>query len=309
MTAHASAPRACASPASPVGGDGVAREPSGRVPFVRGALPGELVVAEVVEEHPRHARAVAVDVVEPSPDRVAPPCRSWPPAAVGCGWQHVDPAAQRELKAARWSPTPWAAWRRRRAGGRPGPPLPGRGYRTTMRAVADAEGRFACAATTATTWWRCPGAWWRTRWWPRSWPPAGSRREPTVTVRVGARTGERMVVVDGRRRAAWGSTRIVVPEGVRVVTGAELAAGKRAWLHEEVAGVRLRVSARSFFQAGPEAAEALVAAVREASARCPTEAHLADLYGGIGPVRRHRRGRARRRGRSRRRPRPPRTPG
>ena len=32
-----------------VGGEGVARETSGRVVFVAGGLPGELVVAEVVE--------------------------------------------------------------------------------------------------------------------------------------------------------------------------------------------------------------------------------------------------------------------
>jgi tRNA/tmRNA/rRNA uracil-C5-methylase (TrmA/RlmC/RlmD family) len=67
-----------------------------------------------------------------------------------------------------------------------------------------------------------------------------------------------------------------------VVTGAELAAGKRAWLHEAVAGVRLRVSARSFFQAGPEAAEALVATVATAAGEVADGARLVDLYGGVG---------------------------
>jgi 23S rRNA (uracil1939-C5)-methyltransferase len=75
---------------------------------------------------------------------------------------------------------------------------------------------------------------------------------------------------------------VVVPEGVRVVAGAELAAGRRAWLHEEVAGVRLRVSARSFFQAGPEAAEALVAAVADAAGALGPDDRVADLYGGVG---------------------------
>ena len=101
-----------------------------------------------------------------------------------------------------------------------------------------------------------------------------------VTVRVGARTGARMVVIDGGDHGVFDEP-VVVPEGVRVVTGAELAAGKRAWLHEEVAGVRLRVSARSFFQSGPEAAEALVATVG-AAAGDVTGTRLADLYGGIG---------------------------
>ena len=77
------------------------------------------------------------------------------------------------------------------------------------------------------------------------------------------------------------STTSSCPTGARV-TGAELAAGKRAWLHEEVAGVRLRVSARSFFQAGPEAAEALVATVATAAGEMAEGARLADLYGGVG---------------------------
>ncbi|HEX6568842.1 MAG TPA: hypothetical protein VF015_06745 [Acidimicrobiales bacterium] len=69
---------------------------------------------------------------------------------------------------------------------------------------------------------------------------------------------------------------------MRVVTGAALAGGTRAWLHEEVAGVRLRVSARSFFQAGPEAAEALVGAVGAAAGWTTDPRRVADLYGGVG---------------------------
>jgi 23S rRNA (uracil1939-C5)-methyltransferase len=64
-----------------------------------------------------------------------------------------------------------------------------------------------------------------------------------------------------------------------VVTGEELAGGRRAWLFEVVAGVRLRVSARSLFQAGPDAAEALVGEVADALGPCET---LADLYAGVG---------------------------
>ena len=76
---------------------------------------------------------------------------------------------------------------------------------------------------------------------------------------------------------------VEVPDRVRVVTGAELAAGKRAWAYEVVAGVRLRVSARSFFQSGPAGAEALVAAVRQAlDGAVGPGRHLVDLYGGVG---------------------------
>jgi 23S rRNA (uracil1939-C5)-methyltransferase len=269
-----------------VGGEGVAREASGRVVFVAGALPGERVVVDVVEEHPRHARAAVVDVVEASPDRVAPPCPFVAAGCGGCGWQHVDPPAQRELKAA------IVAEALSRLGGvaeprvAAGPPRTGAGYRTTIRSVADADGRLALRRHHSHDLVAVPGC---LVAHPLVAEVLSAGRFPPgadVTVRVGARTGERMVVVDGPPAEAGGRDpgvdEIVVPDGVRVVTGAELAAGKRAWLHEEVAGVRLRLSARSFFQAGPEAAEALVATVAAAAGEVPDGTRLADLYGGVG---------------------------
>jgi tRNA/tmRNA/rRNA uracil-C5-methylase (TrmA/RlmC/RlmD family) len=73
-----------------------------RVVFVRHALPGERVVLEVTEgtEGDRFWRADAVEVLEPSPDRVAPPCRfAGPGQCGGCDFQHVALARQRVLKA------------------------------------------------------------------------------------------------------------------------------------------------------------------------------------------------------------------
>lgn len=95
-------------------------------------------------------------------------------------------------------------------------------------------------------------------------------------LRAGARTGERLVVVHGS------GTGTVVPDDVRVVTDAELRSGTRAWFHEEAAGRRWRISARSFFQARPDGAEALVAVVREGLGELPGGTHLVDLYGGVG---------------------------
>ena len=51
--------------------------------------------------------------------------------------------------------------------------------------------------------------------------------------------------------------------GTVVVGSDELGRGQRAWIHEELAGRRWRVSAPSFFQASPEGAEALVATVAD----------------------------------------------
>jgi tRNA/tmRNA/rRNA uracil-C5-methylase (TrmA/RlmC/RlmD family) len=83
------------------GGWCVAREPSGRVVLVRHALPGERVLAQITEATTRFARADAVQVLDPSPDRVEAPCpHARPGGCGGCDWQHASPAAQRRLKGA-----------------------------------------------------------------------------------------------------------------------------------------------------------------------------------------------------------------
>jgi len=73
-----------------------------RVVFVRHAIPGERVTLVITEgtEGDRFWRADAVAVLEPSPDRVAPPCPyAGPDACGGCDFQHVSLARQRLLKA------------------------------------------------------------------------------------------------------------------------------------------------------------------------------------------------------------------
>ncbi len=98
-----------------------------------------------------------------------------------------------------------------------------------------------------------------------------------VVVRVGARTGDRLVV------ASPTATGVVVPDDVRVVGTDELDAGAEAWVHEEIAGRTWRVSARSFLQASPEAADALVDRVGAAAADLvPGAERLVDLCAGVG---------------------------
>ena len=83
------------------GGWCVARPEDGPVVFVRHALPGETVLARITEVTSRLARAEAVEVLTPSPNRVEPPCPyARPGGCGGCDWQHVALPAQRELKAA-----------------------------------------------------------------------------------------------------------------------------------------------------------------------------------------------------------------
>jgi tRNA/tmRNA/rRNA uracil-C5-methylase (TrmA/RlmC/RlmD family) len=80
------------------GGSCVARH-DGRVVFVRYALPGEVVRAQVTEERGSHWHAEAVEIIEPSPDRVESLC---PIAGVDgsgcCDLAFATPAAARRLK-------------------------------------------------------------------------------------------------------------------------------------------------------------------------------------------------------------------
>lgn len=258
------------------GGAGLAREPDGRVVLVDGALPGELVEAQLTEERPRLARATTTQVLEASPVRVEPPCPRVAEGCGGCDLQHAAPEAQPDLRVGIVTDALARLGGRRDLAVEPGPALPEVGYRTTVRCgvldgvaafhrrrsdglvpaagclvahplVAEvlAEGRF-------------PGA-----------------RE--IVVRVGVATGERLVVVTPTAHG------VEVPEGVRVIGADELRAGRRAWYGEEVAGRRFRISARSFFQSSPQAAEALVDAVARAlEGFDPMSDRLVDLYGGVG---------------------------
>ena len=85
------------------GGFCVARlgdDPHGRVVFVRHALPGERVRAQVTEDAGgSFLRADAIAVLVASPDRVAAPCpHAGPGHCGGCDWQHAAGPAQRKLK-------------------------------------------------------------------------------------------------------------------------------------------------------------------------------------------------------------------
>lgn len=77
-------------------GEGVGRV-DGLTLFVPGGAPGDLLEARVTEVKKNYARAALLRVVEPSPDRVAPPC---PVVAEcgGCQLQHIAYPAQLDLK-------------------------------------------------------------------------------------------------------------------------------------------------------------------------------------------------------------------
>jgi 23S rRNA (uracil1939-C5)-methyltransferase len=83
------------------GGDGVGRDADGRVTFVPYTAPGERVRAALVEEHKSFARADLIEVLEPSPARVDPPCPAFAARTCGgCQWQHLAAGAQAAAKQA-----------------------------------------------------------------------------------------------------------------------------------------------------------------------------------------------------------------
>ena len=84
------------------GGDGLARLPpaaDGRrqAVFVPFTLPGELVRVELLPPARGRVAAQLLDVLEPSPDRIAPGCEYFGRCG-GCQWQHTAPERQLALK-------------------------------------------------------------------------------------------------------------------------------------------------------------------------------------------------------------------
>ncbi|MGC9520416.1 MAG: 23S rRNA (uracil(1939)-C(5))-methyltransferase RlmD [Anaerolineae bacterium] len=80
------------------GGEAIGRH-EGRAIFVPYTIPGERVRAEIVDDHERYARARLVEVLEPSPARVDPPCPYFgQDKCGGCQWQHIDTPVQPRMK-------------------------------------------------------------------------------------------------------------------------------------------------------------------------------------------------------------------
>jgi len=78
------------------GGEGVGRL-NDFVVFVPFVAPGETVEAELIEVKKRFARARLLQVLQPSPDRVAPACRYFGQCG-GCQYQHIAYPAQLRIK-------------------------------------------------------------------------------------------------------------------------------------------------------------------------------------------------------------------
>jgi 23S rRNA (uracil1939-C5)-methyltransferase len=253
----------------------LARAEDGRVVFVAGALPGERVVAEVVDQRKDFARARLVEVLEAAPGRVAPPCPHVAEGCGGCQWQHVAPHAQAALKRQLVEDA------LRRTGGVAEPPVrrtvrrvASAGYRTTVRAATLADGRLGLRrhhSHDVIPLDSCLVAHPRIEELLAEGRFHGCRE---VTLRAGVATGERLAVCHPR----YG--RVDVPADVVVAASHHL---RGVSFHEEAAGRIWRVSALSFFQSGPEAANVLVDTVATAMGDAlDGGGTLVDAYCGVG---------------------------
>lgn len=253
------------------GGDAIAHLADGRVVFVDGALPDESVRVAITTNKRDFAKALVVEVIHASPHRVAPPCPELAKGCGGCGWQHAAPEAQLQWKAdvvadalRRTAKLPDAEIR---MGGSVSP----WGYRTSMRLAVTPDGRVGLrvgASHRVVALDSCMVA-----------HPALAALLPSVRIAGGEELSLRVSVATGEA-TAWSSSGGVRFDGL----APHVAIGPASVLFEDVAGVRLRVTAGSFFQSGPAAAELLVATVTDVCGDALRELRgpLLDAYGGIG---------------------------
>jgi 23S rRNA (uracil1939-C5)-methyltransferase len=256
------------------GGDALGRLSDGRVVFVPGALPDEVVDIEITHTKADFARGKLVQVVTESPHRIAPPCEHVARGCGGCSWQHLASAAQVAAKVE----IVREALRRNgkitdievNSGGR----VSDRGARTTLRMAVDGTGRLGFRRGSSHEVVDTPVCMVAHPLLNELIHDIRARGADEVTLRCGVMTRERSAWVhdeDGRGMLNG------LPNDVRV--------GHEAIIHEVVSGVKLQVSMASFFQSSLEGAEMLVTAVREAAgehALSGADGPVVDAYGGVG---------------------------
>lgn len=248
---------------------------SGHTVFVRHALPGERVRISITDVSSKIVRADAVEIIEPSPDRVEAPCR-WarPGGCGGCDFQHVARSAQLALK------TQVVRESMARYGG-----LPGLDLEVVSLSRALSSSRVESTVEED----KDDGLHWRTR---VRWTVDASGRPGLLASRT-----HDVVAVDECLLASPGIAELAIPAkrypGARVVSAVEgdegrvsvvvdgvLRVGKQR-IEERVRDREWRVDSSSFWQIHPRAAETLVGAVLELGRPAPGE-HWWDLYSGVG---------------------------
>lgn len=71
--------------------------PNGKTIFIPFTAPGDLVEVEILEEKKNYSQGKLVEILEPSPERVNPPCPVFTKCG-GCQWQHIPYELQWKTK-------------------------------------------------------------------------------------------------------------------------------------------------------------------------------------------------------------------
>ncbi len=287
------------------GGRGVARA-NGYVVFVSGALPGDRVRARLTKAKRSFGEAQAVELVDPSAERIADRCVHDGEPCPGAPWQglpyarqldekakQVDEALRRlgGLDAFELEPAEPAAveWRYRNKleysfGEREGRLALGFHRRGSWAEVIDADDcllaseRNNAARNLVRDWARREGI------------PAYEKRQQqgvlrNLVVREGRRTGQlqtRLVTAPASFAKPPVDLHTVV-EGPGGGTDGPTGVLGEEFLEEEVAGLKLRVSASAFFQTNTETAERIYAIAADYAGLSGRE-RVFDLYCGVGTI-------------------------
>ncbi len=266
------------------GGEALGRDAGGRVVFVPYAIAGEEVVAEIVAAKKGYARARLVEIVTPSPARVSPRCEHFG-ACGGCQWQHLAYDAQLRFK------TDIVREQFARIARMPDAPVrdtlgmhePWR-YRNNVQFQLDAAGHLCLCALEAHDLVRIRechllhplldemfGA-----------LEFAGADFAGVTLRAGTRTGEKLLLLEGRDDAP---PQIATDEPISIVyqtpRGDTLPLVGKDALHEELHGRVFRISPSAFFQVNTAMAEMLVDLVERYLAPRADDV-LLDAFGGVG---------------------------
>jgi len=292
------------------GGDGIARLDDGRVAFVRGACPGDVAEIEVTADHGRRVEARMVRVLEPSLERVEPPCPYFGDCG-GCQWQHISVQPQLDAKT-RIVSDAFARIGRLETTVAPARPSPAAyGYRNKVEFVVDDApgsirvGLHRLGDRTLVPVERCLLLPEPVRDSPRALAGAlrylTGRHGPLALRRVSVRTSSvtrqtevalwtepgpfprtmaAKALADAVRASSVVRVLVKGAENQRRIVGVEVLGGRGNWA-ERLASHRLTVSAPSFFQVNTAAAESLVDTVLRRLAPQDTDRVL-DMYSGVG---------------------------
>ncbi len=250
------------------GGEGLGHLADGRVVFVKGGVPGDVATIDLVDDRRDWARAALVNVEVESPQRMEPTCRARRSGCGGCDWAEIGAEHQLGLKA---DIVTEALRRTARIEHQPmiGASVTRNGYRSGVRVVGTASHQAGFRRTSddeTIAAGRCEIA-----------VPVLAEMIESITIEPGLEVTLRASVATGEVTARW-DERLGNVDGLP----SSVDIGSSASLIERVAGVDFVVSAGSFFQSGPQAADLLVDAVARFAPELSSARAVVDAYGGIG---------------------------